>query len=283
MTTEPRIRPATTVTAGMPASDGAGVRLNRVVGTPKLPMVDPFLMLDEFRSDNPGDYLKGFPSHPHRGFETVTIMLAGAMEHKDSVGNTGRLGPGSVQWMTAGRGIIHSEMPKQEDGLMWGFQLWVNLPADAKMTPPRYQDLQAAEFETVEQGTRTVRVLAGTYAGITGPIDATHTQATLFDVGLQPGARFEHPLPAEHNVFVYVYEGSLEMPGHDRPVSRGHAIVLGEGDTVQVDAGDAGAKLMLFAGQPLNEPVVRYGPFVMNTQQQLVEAFEDYRAGRLAT
>lgn len=283
MSTQAQIRTAVAVVDGMPASDGAGVRLNRVVGTPKLVMVDPFLMLDEFRSDDPGDYIAGFPSHPHRGFETVTIMLAGAMEHKDSVGNTGRLGPGSVQWMTAGRGIIHSEMPKQEDGLMWGFQLWVNLPADAKMTAPRYQDIQGPEIPSIEEDVRRVRVVAGTYAGTTGPIDAVHTQATLFDVSLQANARFEHPLAAEHAAFIYVYEGAVTVPGHDGAVKRGHAVVLSKGDTLQFDAAEGPAKVMLFAGKPIEEPVARYGPFVMNTRDQLIEAFEDYQTGRLAT
>jgi quercetin 2,3-dioxygenase len=282
MITTADTRTATQIVTGMPVSDGAGVKLFRVVGTPRLAMVDPFLMLDEFRSDDPNDYLAGFPSHPHRGFETVTIMLAGAMEHKDSVGNTGHLGPGSVQWMTAGRGIIHSEMPKQIDGLMWGFQLWVNLPADAKMTAPRYQDIPGVEIPTIERPGAHVRVIAGTLDGTTGPVRAEHTEASLFDVALDPGTELGIPLPPSHAAFVYVYEGSVRVPGHRDTVGSRHAIVLSEGARLRVGGTDTSARFLIFAGRPLDEPVARYGPFVMNTTDELREAFADYQAGRLA-
>lgn len=272
----------------MPASDGAGVRLSRAVGTPALPMVDPFLMLDEFRSDDPNDYIAGFPSHPHRGFETVTIMLAGSMEHRDSVGNTGRLGPGSVQWMTAGRGIIHSEMPKQEDGLMWGFQLWVNLPAKDKMTAPRYQDIAGADIPSVEVGpSAEVRVIAGEVGGVKGPVDPGHTAPILLDVRLDDGGHFEQALPEGHNAFLYVYDGRVRISdgeGFSDPVAKAHAVVLRrDGATVRLEAHDGPARAMLFAGRPLDEPVARHGPFVMNTREELVRAFEDYQAGTLAT
>ncbi len=247
-------------------------------------MVDPFLMLDEFRSDNPGDYIAGFPSHPHRGFETVTIMLAGSMEHKDSVGNTGHLGAGSVQWMTAGRGIIHSEMPKQEDGLMWGFQLWVNLPAAEKMTAPGYQDVPPEEIPSVELGDGAkVRVVAGTVGETTGPVTSGHTQPYLLDVHLEADGKVEIPIPEDHNVFVYPYDGAIQLDGASDPVATSHAIVLGDGDTVAFAASGGAARALVVAGRPIEEPVARYGPFVMNTREELEQAFADYRSGKLAT
>lgn len=270
-----------TVFRAIPTSDGAGVRLARSLGTPKLPALDPFLMLDEFRSDNPGDYIAGFPSHPHRGFETVTIMLAGSMQHKDSVGNTGNLRAGSVQWMTAGRGIIHSEMPQQVDGLMWGFQLWVNLPAKDKMVEPRYQDIDPVEIPTVEIPEGSVRVLAGTLQDVTGPIGGVATEPILFDVTLTAGASLDLSVPATHNAFLYPFEGAAKFG--DQLVERGHLVATRrDGDTVTVTASDEGARVLLVAGKPIEEPIARYGPFVMNTEAELVKAFEDYRAGRLA-
>ena len=270
-----------TVLRAIPTSDGAGVRLARSLGTPKLPALDPFLMLDEFRSDNPGDYIAGFPAHPHRGFETVTIVLAGSMQHKDSVGNTGNLRAGSVQWMTAGRGIIHSEMPQQVDGLMWGFQLWVNLPAKDKMTEPRYQDIDPSEIPTVELPEGNVRVLAGTLQDARGPIGGVATEPILFDVALKAGASLDLSVPESHNAFVYPFEGKVELGGS--VVERGHIVATRrDGDTITVNASDGGARLLLVAGKPIGEPIARYGPFVMNTEAELAQAFEDYRAGRLA-
>jgi len=267
------------VVRGMAASDGAGVKLNRVIGGPDLPQLDPFLLLDEFRSDDAADYLAGFPEHPHRGFETVTYMLAGRMRHRDNQGNTGLLGPGSVQWMTAGRGIVHSEMPEQENGLMQGFQLWVNLPAKDKMTAPRYQDIEPGRIPEVESTGARVRVIAGSYRGVRGPVQAEATAPLYLDVFLEDG-EFEAAVPVEHNAFVYVYEGSLDVAG--RAVTRGELAVLRGGDKVAASAGAAGARFILLAGRPLKEPVARYGPFVMNRPEEIQQAMRDFTEGRLA-
>jgi redox-sensitive bicupin YhaK (pirin superfamily) len=270
----------TQVVDAQPTSDGAGVKLRRMLGTRALSMLDPFLMLDEFHSDRPEDYLAGFPDHPHRGFETVTYMIHGAMEHRDSLGNHGRLEPGSTQWMTAGRGIVHSEMPKQEQGLMWGFQLWVNLPAASKMTRPRYQDLAAERIPELEADDATVRLVAGELRGQRGPVDGIVTQPQMLDVKLPPRGRFEHALPPGHNAFVHVFEGAVRVGDARARVGRGQLAVLGAGDVVKL-ASDEGGRALLLAGQPIREPVARYGPFVMNTDAEIRQAFEDYRSGRL--
>ncbi|MBS0569349.1 MAG: pirin family protein [Proteobacteria bacterium] len=270
------------IVRGRPTSDGAGVKLTRVIGQPDLDMIDPFLLLDEFRSDSAGDYIAGFPEHPHRGFETVTYMLAGRMRHGDNQGNRGLLTPGSVQWMTAGRGILHSEMPEQENGLMWGFQLWVNLPARDKMTAPRYQDIAPESIPEVSPvaGAR-VRVIAGTLNGVSGPVSGIATEPVYLDVRLQQGAIVELPLPSTHRGFAYVYEGqALVGDGVSANLVRGDLGVLGNGDSLEIAAGDAPARLIVVAGKPLNEPVTKYGPFVMNTPQQIAQAVEDFRAGR---
>jgi redox-sensitive bicupin YhaK (pirin superfamily) len=275
------IRPVNKVVRGSPTSDGAGVKLTRLIGTQTLPDLDPFLMLDEFRSDAAADYLAGFPDHPRRGFETVTYMLAGRMRHGDNQGNVGLLRPGSVQWMTAGRGIVHSEMPEQENGLMWGFQLWVNLPGRDKMTAPRYQDIEPEAIPTVAlpQGVR-VKVLAGQLGDQTGPARAASTDPTYLDVSLPAGTNFTHRLPADHTAFAYVFEGAAEIGG--RPVRRGELAVLGAGDAVAVSAlPDAPARLILVAGMPIREPVAKYGPFVMNTQAEIRQAIDDYNSGRI--
>ena len=269
---------------GQPTSDGAGVQLTRVIGQRALDMLDPFLMLDEFRSDSASDYIGGFPNHPHRGFETVTYMLAGRMRHGDNQGNSGLLRPGSVQWMTAGRGIVHSEMPEQENGLMWGFQLWVNLPAKDKMTAPRYQDIapESIPEATPASGVR-VRVLAGSIGDVVGPVGGIAVEPVYFDIALEPGARFAAPLPQGHNAFAYVYEGAVDLGPVDasRRIQRGELAVLDrDGGDVLVSAGAEPARLILVAGKPLNEPVAKYGPFVMNTQEQIVEAIRDYQAGK---
>jgi len=270
---------------GQPTSDGAGVRMTRVIGTPRLDHFDPFLLLDEFRSDDPNDYIAGFPNHPHRGFETVTYMLAGRMRHGDNQGNTGLLGPGSVQWMTAGRGIVHSEFPEQEEGLMWGFQLWVNLPAKDKMTAPRYQDIPADRIPDVEvaAGVRA-RVIAGRLGGAEGPVSAVATEPVYYGLALDAGAACELEVPAGHNVFVYVYEGAADVgPASDRQrVERGEIALLSHGAAVAVQAaGEGAARLIVVGGRPLNEPIARYGPFVMNTPEEIHQAFADYQAGRL--
>ena len=276
------LRQVTRVVRGRPTSDGAGVKLTRVIGQPALDMLDPFLMLDEFRSDQASDYIAGFPEHPHRGFETVTYMLAGRMRHGDNQGNTGLLTAGSVQWMTAGRGIVHSEMPEQEDGLMWGFQLWVNLPAKDKMTAPRYQDIAPERIPDIElaPGVRA-RVIAGEVGGVRGPVEADATAAVYLDLRLEAGAAVEVPLPVGHNAFAYVYAGQARVgDGATSELLRGDLGVLGNGEKVRIVAPEAAARLILVAGKPFNEPVAKYGPFVMNTQQQIVQAVEDFRAGR---
>ena len=277
------LRPVIRKLRGMPASDGAGVKLVRVIGTPQLPDLDPFLMLDEFGTDRPEDYLAGFPSHPHRGFETVTYMLDGRMRHKDDHGNEGVLVPGSVQWMTAGRGIVHSEMPEQEQGRMRGFQLWVNLPASEKMTAPRYQEYGPDRFPETEvsPGAR-VKVIAGEVAGVTGAIVQPATDPTYLDITLQVGARFEQALPAGHSAFAYVYEGAARFGDGEAAAegAKGELLVFGPGDRVAVQGLGDGTRLILVAGRPLREPVARYGPFVMNTQAEIRQAFEDFQAGR---
>ena len=267
--------------AAQPTSDGAGVRLNRALGGAALSMLDPFLLLDEFQSDDPNDYLAGFPEHPHRGFETVTYMIDGAMEHRDSVGNRGRLGPGTAQWMTAGRGIVHSEMPKQERGLMWGFQLWVNLPRAHKMMRPRYQDIPRERIpETVVEGAK-VRVVAGSAVGLTGPVDGIDVEPVFLDVAVERGVRFSAPLPAGHNAFVYVTDGAVRLGPARTEARRGQLAILGRGDRLTATCDASSGRILVIAGRPLGEPVARRGPFVMSTDEELRQAFDDYRSGRL--
>jgi redox-sensitive bicupin YhaK (pirin superfamily) len=272
-------RPVVKLVRGRPASDGAGVKLTRVIGQPALPDLDPFLMLDEFRSDDAADYMAGFPDHPHRGFETVTYMLAGRMRHGDHKGNVGLLRPGSVQWMTAGRGIVHSEMPEQENGLMWGFQLWVNLPARDKMIEPRYQEFAPEAIPETTVGGARVRVIAGRVGDVEGPVRAIATEPVYLDVTLAPDAAFDAALPPGHAAFAYVFEGGAVEIGGQR-VARGELAVLGAGDVARLKAGSEAGRLILLAGRPLGEPVAKYGPFVMNTQQQIREAVADFQAGR---
>ena len=269
------------IIASQPTTEGAGVRLRRALGHRGLGMLDPFLMLDEFQTDDPNDYLAGFPDHPHRGFETVTYMIDGAMEHKDSVGNRGRLGPGSAQWMTAGRGIVHSEMPKQERGRMWGFQLWVNLPAARKMIPPRYQDIPTDRIaQTTHEGAQ-VRVVAGSCLGLTGPVQGIDVDPTFIDVSLDKGALFSQPLPETHNAFVYLTQGSMRIGPSKRQVQKGELAVLGPGSRFVAEGISGGGRALVFAGRPLGEPVARYGPFVMNTDAEIQQAIDDFRSGRL--
>jgi redox-sensitive bicupin YhaK (pirin superfamily) len=266
---------------GRPASDGAGVKLTRVIGQPALPDLDPFLMLDEFGSDKGADYIGGFPDHPHRGFETVTYMLAGRMRHGDNQGNVGLLRPGSVQWMTAGRGIIHSEMPEQEEGLMQGFQLWVNLPAKDKMSKPRYQDIDPENVPVVERADGTkVKVLVGSFDGVRGPVTNVATDPTYLDITLPAGVKASVPVAAEHNAFAYVFEGTARIGSEAQLVERGQLAVLSLGDGVTVEGGPKGGRLILVAGRPLREPVAKYGPFVMNTPAEIHQAIADYQAGK---
>jgi quercetin 2,3-dioxygenase len=272
----------------VPASDGAGVKLRRSLGGPRGLRVDPFLMLDEFSSDNPGDYIAGFPSHPHRGFETVTYLLDGHMLHEDHLGHRGDLKTGGVQWMTAGRGIIHSEMPQQENGRMRGFQLWINLPAREKMKPATYRDLQTSEIPVVAlPGGGTVKVIAGTVEvggeATAGPIQGVTTDPTYLDVVLPAGARFSHAINSEYSAFVYPYEGRVDVgpAGSARPLNAHSAGVLTSGETIEVSVGPEGARFLVLAGRPLREPVVQYGPFVMNTRQEIEQAVRDYQSGAL--
>lgn len=277
------IRPVRMVVEGMPTSDGAGVKMTRMVGTPRLPMLDPFLMLDLFGTDRPQDYIGGFPDHPHRGFETVTYMLAGRIRHADNHGHSGVIEAGGVQWMTAGRGLVHSEMPEQEEGEMRGFQLWINLPAAQKMTDPAYREFPAAAIpvETREDGAR-VTVIAGTTGrGTAGPIQGGATEPRYFDVSLRPDTVFEEAVPADHAVLVVPFEGAVGVPGTAIRMGAPRVIVLGDGDRVSVTAGPNGARFLLLAGRPLQEPVAWGGPFVMNTREEVLEAFRDYEEGRI--
>lgn len=269
--------------AGKPTSDGAGVKLTRVLTQPLQRRLDPFLMLDAFGSDNPDDYIAGFPDHPHRGFETVTYMIAGRMQHRDSAGHEGLLENGGVQWMTAGSGVIHSEIPQQEAGVMEGFQLWLNLPASDKMSAPWYRDFAAAELPRFEtDGGVVVTVITGASHGVAGAVTREATAPLYLDLHLPAGARFAQALPAGHNAFVYVYRGEVRIGGETLPAQR-MAILANEAeaDGVVIEAAGA-AKVLLIAGRPLNEPIAQYGPFVMNSDQEIYQALNDFRDGRLA-
>jgi hypothetical protein len=277
------------VVVGQAASDGAGVRLTRVLTQDLQRRLDPFLMLDAFATENPEDYIAGFPDHPHRGFETVTYMLAGRMRHRDNAGHEGLLEPGGVQWMTAGRGIVHSEMPEQQDGRMEGFQLWLNLPAREKMRPPGYRDIAPEAIPSFETpaGVR-VRVIAGRVHGVDGAVQRPDTEPLFLDLELPAGARFGQALPASHNAFVYVYRGALAVGAAGRPLSAGRMGILEtrEGaDGLVVEVAQAGpgaqaARAIVVAGRPLREPIAQFGPFVMNTREEIVQAIRDFEAGR---
>jgi redox-sensitive bicupin YhaK (pirin superfamily) len=260
-------------------TEGAGVTVHRSIGTPALRNLDPFLMLDHFGSDTPDEYIAGFPEHPHRGFITFTYMLDGHMEHRDSMGNRGDLKAGGVQWMKAASGVIHSEMPQQTDGLMRGFQLWINLPARDKLSDPAYQEFSAAAIPEVEHEGARVRVLAGAFAGVRGVIEDPATDVLYLDVTLAAGGRFGMPLADDRNAFAYVFEGSARVAGDALP--RHTLAVLGAGGEVAFEAGADGSRLILVAGRPIGEPVVQYGPFVMNTREEIEQAFTDYRDGKL--
>jgi len=268
---------------GQATSDGAGVRLTRVIGGPTLPDLDPFLLLDEFGTDRPEDYIAGFPEHPHRGFETVTYMLDGRMRHRDNHGNEGLLTPGSVQWMTAGRGLVHSEMPEQQEGRMRGFQLWVNLPAKEKMAQPRYQEFPAEQMPVVQPATGvSVKVIAGRVGDAQGPISQPATDPIYLDIALAAGSHWEYALPEGHSAFAYVFEGEASVgEGEDaRQLGTHELAVLGGGEVFKATAPSTATRLILVAGRPLREPVARYGPFVMNTKQEIMQAFVDFQEGR---
>lgn len=285
MNTTISFRPVQKIIPALRASDGAGVRIRRSLGSSPSLRVDPFLMLDEFGSAEAADYIGGFPPHPHRGFETITYMLAGRMRHEDHLGNQGDLGPGDVQWMTAGRGIVHSEMPQQEEGLMHGFQIWLNLAARDKMKAANYRDIPASEIpETQTQDGASVKVISGEWSdGVTtlkGPAQAEATEPLYWDVSVPAGAGFTHRLPPGHNAFAYIYAGQAEIS--NTLVDAQNAAVLGDGDAVNVcNTGRGTLKFLLCAGRPLREPVAQYGPFVMNTHEEIQQTLRDYRDGRL--
>lgn len=278
MNTQVSQRKVGRVITGMPTSDGAGVELVRVIGQPALMELDPFLLLDAFRSENPNDYIAGFPSHPHRGFETVTYLLNGRMRHKDNAGNEGVIAPGGVQWMTTGKGIIHSEMPEQENGLLEGFQLWINLPASHKMTTPKYQEHDETEIPTETRPGANIKVVSGqTSKGTKGPVVQPLTDPIYFDIKLEAGTEFSETLQETHNAFVYVIEGLVTLDS--TTLQRDQLAVLSHGDLINLRSGETGARVLVVAGKPLNEPIARGGPFVMNTREELQQAYNDYQNG----
>lgn len=285
MTATALLRGVTTITSGIPATDGAGVRMMRLIGTEILDSIDPFLLLDSFKTENPDDYIAGFPSHPHRGFETVTYMFAGLLRHKDSVGNEGVIEKGGVQWMTAGRGIVHSEMPEQDEGLMWGTQLWVNLPASEKMTAPAYREFTADQLpgERRSDGVEIVAIAGTTSQGTVGAVTERPTEPVYFDVRIPKGGTFTEAVPGTHHGFIFVIGGSVGVMSNagdeSAVVAAGKLAVLGDGDAIKLNGKEASNRILLIAGRPINEPVARGGPFVMNTQDEIRQAFHDYQSG----
>ncbi len=278
-----RPRAVERVIAGQPTSDGAGVKLTRVLTQPLQRRLDPFLMLDAFRTDDPQDYIGGFPDHPHRGFETVTYMIAGRMRHRDSAGHEGLLSNGGVQWMTAGRGVVHSELPEQENGRMEGFQLWLNLAAKDKMRAPWYRDIQSAEIpEFVTDDGVKVRVIAGRSHGIDGAMRREVTEPLYLDLEIPAGRSFAQALPPTHNAFVYVYRGGLQIEGAQVPVQRMAILANDAGSDGVVLRAPAATRALLIAGKPLGEPIAQYGPFVMNTNDEIFEAVQDYQSGKFS-
>ena len=276
------VRSVAFVMPAQPTLEGAGVRLRRSIGTRELSLLDPFLLLDEIHSDRVEDYEKGFPTHPHRGFETVTYMLSGVMRHHDSLGQGGDLASGSAQWMTAGHGIVHSEMPNPDGNVFWGLQLWVNLPAKDKLMLPRYQNVMPDRIPELSVSGAPVRLVAGELQGQRGPVDGISVAPTMLDVKLPAGGKFEHELPREHTLFAYVLEGTAELGASLTQVNAGQIAIFGPG-TVLSTRSSNDARLLLVAGRKIGEPVARRGPFVMNTQAELAQAFEDYQNGTLVT
>jgi redox-sensitive bicupin YhaK (pirin superfamily) len=268
---------ATRLVPAMAVSEGAGVTVYRTIGTPALRHYDPFMMLDYFSSDNPDDYIAGFPSHPHRGFSTFTYMIDGHMEHKDSMGNTGNLGPGAAQLMKAASGVIHSEMPQQENGLMRGFQLWINLPAANKMDTPEYQEYESHAFPVIETPQYHLKLLIGRFGDASAPIVDDITNVSYFDVQLKAGKRFQHELPAENNSFIYIFEGDGQINGKIAPANT--LIALGtDENTFEVIAGEQGTRLVVISGKPISESIAQYGPFVMNTREEIDQAMRDFQS-----
>ncbi len=280
-TPAPNIRQIIQTSAGVATSDGDGVKLTRIIASPELDMVDPFLLLDEFGTDEPADYIGGFPAHPHRGFQTVTYLLAGRMRHKDNAGHEGVIEAGGIQWMNAARGIIHSEMPEQEDGLLRGFQLWINLPAANKMDPPSYQEFTAENIpvETIASG--QIKVIAGTTdKGTQGPVKNIVTDPLYLDVQLDSDAVFTQSVPENHSVVVYVINGNLKTTDSAGPIPQGTLAVLGKGEKIELHGNDETNHFLVIAASPLGEPVARGGPFVMNTKQEILQAFDDFKQGK---
>ena len=276
-----QVRELTSITSGLPTTDGDGVKMTRLIGTPELNMLDPFLLLDAFESDQPQDYIGGFPSHPHRGFETVTYLLAGRMRHKDSAGHEGVIEAGGVQWMTAAKGIVHSEMPEQENGLLQGFQLWLNLPKSEKMNDPAYQEFSVNDIpvDRLENGSE-IRVISGqTNQGTKGPVINNYVNPIYMDITLPAGQQFEQTLNSSDNAFIYVIEGLLSVGELQKMITNREMGILGNGDQVSVTAKET-SRFLLIAAQPLNEPVARGGPFVMNTKAEVLQAFEDFQNNR---
>ena len=268
-------RKITQVIEGIKTSDGAGVNLTRIIGTPELNMLDPFLLLDEFGSENPNDYIAGFPPHPHRGFETITYMMNGKFRHRDSAGNEGYLRDGSVQWMTAGRGVIHSEMPEQTEGLVRGFQLWLNLPQKKKMIDPAYQDIHAERIPVIHETNGSFKIISGTYKRITGP-GKSHSPVLIMDIHINKNSECIIPVSSGWNAFGFIYEGNVFS---DQYVSKGQLATYGMAGKIHYKTKDNAAGVFLAAGEPLNEPVARGGPFVMNTREEILQAFSDYQEG----
>jgi len=274
-----KLRPVKQIIKAMAVTEGAGVTVHRTIGTPTLKNLDPFLMLDLFHSDDPDDYIAGFPDHPHRGFNTFTYMLDGHMQHQDSMGNKGDLKPGGAQWMKAASGVIHSEMPQQSAGMMRGFQLWINLPAEQKMNSPGYQDFSPEVFPLVEDEGIRVKILSGEYKGQHGPVDDPYTQVQFLDVTLDENSTFVHRLDPGLQGFIYVFEGDATLS--ETALPQHSFAVLGEGDTLEVRAGTNGTRFIMVVSKPIGEPIVQYGPFVMNTREEIEHAFADFRDGKL--
>ena len=278
-----KIRKVQQIITGQATTDGAGVDLIRVIGQPALMDLDPFLLLDAFRSDDPDDYIAGFPPHPHRGFETVTYLLNGRMRHKDNAGNEGVIEPGGIQWMTAGKGIVHSEMPEQQDGMLEGFQLWINLPSSHKMSAPVYQEYDASHIPTESRNDSVIKVISGkTSLGTAGPVSQPLTDPLYLDVSLQADTAFHEDIATDHNAFLYVIDGEVELEGTDAKqlsLGRDQLAVLGQGDAIALRSGSRATRFLLVSGKPLNEPVARGGPFVMNTDAEIRQAFSDYQRG----
>lgn len=274
-----KLRPIIKITQGQPTSDGAGVKLTRLLGTPELQVLDPFLMLDKFHSDNPGDYLAGFPEHPHRGFETVTYMVDGRMRHKDNKGHSGVIAPGGVQWMTAASGIVHSEMPEQEDGLMSGFQLWINLPRAEKMKAPGYQEFNEGQVPADIRKGVVAKIITGTTSkGVQGPVTDITVDPLYAELRMEPGAIFEEPISDDKTAFLALHSGDVEAGG--MKLREAQLGVFGHGQAIRIKAGKSGARLMLAAGKPIREPIVWAGPFVMTTEGEVKQAMLDYQRGR---